>query len=96
MGYWGEALAYNRPLWEEQDIKSAKHTLSKIVDTSRLSQREKDYINALHLLYGDEQKVFRDKAYSNALRNFMFLTKRQKEIYEFLKEHIQGSLRDKH
>jgi len=25
----------------------------------------------------------------------MFLTKRQKEIYEFLKEHIQGSLRDK-
>jgi len=26
----------------------------------------------------------------------MFLTKRQKEIYEFLKEHIQGSLRDKH
>jgi len=26
----------------------------------------------------------------------MFLAKRQKEIYEFLKEHIQGSLRDKH
>jgi len=26
----------------------------------------------------------------------MFLTKRQKKIYEFLKEHIQGSLRDKH
>jgi len=26
----------------------------------------------------------------------MFLTKRQKEIYEFLKKHIQGSLRDKH
>jgi len=26
----------------------------------------------------------------------MFLTKRQKEIYEFLKEHTQGSLRDKH
>jgi len=25
----------------------------------------------------------------------MFLTKCQKEIYEFLKEHIQGSLRDK-
>ncbi len=68
MGYWGEALAYNRPLWEEQDIKSAKHTLSKIVDTSRLSQREKDYINALHLLYGDEQKVLRDKAYSNAMK----------------------------
>jgi len=26
----------------------------------------------------------------------MFLTKPQKEIYKFLKEHIQGSLRDKH
>jgi len=25
----------------------------------------------------------------------MFLTKLQKEIYEFLKEYIQGSLRDK-
>jgi len=26
----------------------------------------------------------------------MFLTKRQKKIYEFLKEHIQGILRDKY
>ena len=27
MGYWGMAMAYNHPLWEEQDYESAKIAL---------------------------------------------------------------------
>ena len=67
MGYWGEAIAYNRPLWEEQDIKSAKTALSKINNISTLTIREQHYINAAQILYSDDKKSIRDKAYSSAM-----------------------------
>ena len=69
MGYWGEAMAHNAPLWERQDSKSAKAALSKISDLSKLTQREQDYIQAVQLLYGEGEKKARDKAYSNAMKN---------------------------
>ncbi|HIO23330.1 MAG TPA: hypothetical protein EYN22_02945 [Nitrospinaceae bacterium] len=68
MGYWGEAMAHNAPLWERQDSKSAKAALSKISDLSELTQREQDYIQAVQILYGEGEKLTRDKAYSNAMR----------------------------
>ena len=69
MGYWGLAMAYNHPLWEEQDFKSAKVALSKIKNISSLTQREQDYIHAIRLLYGKGKKEARDKAYSKAMKN---------------------------
>jgi len=68
MGYWGEAMAHNAPLWEWQDSKLAKTALSKISDISALTQRERDYIQAVQLLYGKGEKPARDKAYSNAMK----------------------------
>jgi len=68
MGYWGEAMAHNAPLWERQDSKSAKAALSKISDLSELTQREQDYIQAVQILYGEGEKLTRDKAYSNAMK----------------------------
>ena len=68
MGYWGEAMAHNAPLWERQDSKLAKTALSKISDISALTQRERDYIQAVQLLYGEGEKPARDKAYSNAMK----------------------------
>src|SRR5690348_8739170 len=35
MGYWGEAMAYNHPLWAEQDTESARKTLTNIKDLSK-------------------------------------------------------------
>ena len=68
MGYWGLAMAYNHPLWEEQDYESAKTVLSKIRNISKLTQKEKDYIQAIRLLYGKGEKLFRDKSYSKAMK----------------------------
>ena len=56
MGYWGEAMAHNAPLWERQDSKSAKVALSKISDLSKLTQREQHYIQAIQILYGEGGK----------------------------------------
>jgi tetratricopeptide (TPR) repeat protein len=69
MGYWGEAMAHNHPLWEEQDIEAAKKVLSKIPDNAKISSREKDYINAVRILYGIGEKQSRDEAYSKAMDN---------------------------
>ena len=67
MGYWGEAMAYNHPLWAEQDTEAARKTLAKIKDISKISGRERAYVEAVRALYGEGDKLTRDKAYSAAM-----------------------------
>src|ERR1044071_7269563 len=67
MGYWGEAMAYNHPLWAEQDTESARKTLTNIKDLSKVTPREQAYVEAVRLLYGEGDKLQRDKAYCAAM-----------------------------
>jgi len=67
MGYWGEAMAQNHPLWSEQDTPAARLVIAKIKDTPKLSARERAYLNAVKLLYGEGDKRARDLAYSAAM-----------------------------
>jgi tetratricopeptide (TPR) repeat protein len=67
MGYWGEAMAYNHPLWSEQDIAAARQVLAKIKESPKLTERERAYVNAVKLLYGEGDKRARDTAYSAAM-----------------------------
>ena len=67
MGYWGEAMAHNHPLWEEQDSAAAKAALAKISDAQKVTARERAYFDAVKLLYGKGDKPSRDEAYSNAM-----------------------------
>lgn len=67
MGYWGEAMAYNHPLWAEQDTEAARKTIAKIKDAPKLTARERAFINAVRVLYGEGDKLARDKAYSAAM-----------------------------
>lgn len=67
MGYWGEAMAHNHPLWSEQDIAAARPVLAKIKETPKLTARERAYLDAVKLLYGEGDKRSRDTAYSAAM-----------------------------
>lgn len=67
MGYWGEAMAYNHPLWAEQDTEAARKTIAKIKDTSKITARERAYVETLRILYGEGDKLTRDNAYSAAM-----------------------------
>ena len=67
MGYWGEAMAHNHPLWTEQDTPAARQVIAKLKDTARLTARERAYLNAVKLLYGEGDKRARDTAYSAAM-----------------------------
>ncbi len=64
MGYWGEAMAYNHPLWAEQDTEAGRKTVAKIKDTSKVTARERAYVEGVRALYGEGDKLARDKAYS--------------------------------
>src|SRR5262245_57560460 len=67
MGYWGEAMTYNHPLWSEQDLTAARAVVGKFKETPKLTERERAYLNAVRLLYGEGDKRARDLAYSAAM-----------------------------
>ena len=67
MGYWGEAMTYNHPLWSEQDLDAARQVIAKLKDTPKLTDRERAYLNAVKILYGAGDKRARDLAYSAAM-----------------------------
>ena len=80
MAYWGEAMTYNHPLWGQQAKDSALKVLRKLGRNPKArakkagTQREKDYLYTVELLYGtvDESKRLpkddRDKLYCDAMR----------------------------
>ena len=69
MAYWGEAMTHNHPIWDEQKRDEAMTVLTRLGrspearQSKTKSQKEKDYLKALDLLYGEGPKVQRDKAY---------------------------------
>jgi Tfp pilus assembly protein PilF len=73
MAYWGEAMTYNHPVWMQQDRAAALAALQKLGPTpeARLSkaptEREKDYLRAVEVLYGDGAKLDRDFRYADAM-----------------------------
>lgn len=77
MAYWGEALTYTHPVWVEQDVPSARAALQKLAATPEArsakapTRREKDYLEAVEILYGEGDKVSRDIAYANAMGRMM-------------------------
>jgi hypothetical protein len=68
MGYWGEAMTYNHPLWgDPQETEVAWKALAKIKITPKLTPREKAYLHAVKVLYDEGEKVTRDRAYAVAM-----------------------------
>ena len=73
MAYWGEAMTYNHPVWMEQDSAAARAALARLAPTPAArqvkapTQREKDYLGALEVLYGTGPKEARDSTYAGAM-----------------------------
>ncbi len=67
LGYWGQAMAHNHPLWDEQNAEAARAALGKVRDSAALTPRERGFIHAVRALYGEGDKVARNRAYSLAM-----------------------------
>jgi len=73
MAYWGEAMAHNHPVWMQQDAAAGRAALAKLAPTreARLArartERERAYLEAVEILYGEGSKEERDRRYSAAM-----------------------------
>lgn len=75
MAYWGEAMTFNHPIWMQQDLNAARAALAKLAPTTEArlqkakSPRERDYLAAVEILYGEGTKFERDFRYAEAMAN---------------------------
>ncbi len=67
MAYWGEAMTYNEPVWFAQDVDSARSVLKRL-PVKAPTARERAYLQAVEVLYGDGTKEDRDLEYATAMR----------------------------
>ncbi|HUP61274.1 MAG TPA: hypothetical protein VNA69_12725 [Thermoanaerobaculia bacterium] len=73
MAYWGEAMTHTHPIWFQQDSAAARTVLQRHGATAgeRLakagSERERDYLRTLDVLYGEGSKQQRDFQYADAM-----------------------------
>jgi len=71
MAYWGEAMTFNYGVWNQQNRDAALAALMKLAPTpeGRLAkaptERERDYLRSLDILYGDGPKPTRDQRYAD-------------------------------
>ncbi len=74
MAYWGEAMTYNHPVWFEQDAEAARAALARLAPTTEArlaaapTERERMYLEAVEILYGEGEKAARDTLYAEAMR----------------------------
>jgi tetratricopeptide (TPR) repeat protein len=73
MAYWGEAMAFNQPLWFHEDLAAAQAALKKLGPTPQArsalakTPREQAYVAAVEALFGAGTKAARDKAYADRM-----------------------------
>ncbi len=73
MAYWGEAMTKNHAIWMEQDADGAKAVLARLGANPQEraakapTAREKGYLEAIEILYGEGSKEERDFRYEAAM-----------------------------
>ena len=73
MAVWGEAMTHNHPVWMEQDRDAARGVLAKLGPSAEArarragTERERDYLAAAEILYGEGAKEERDFRYEDVM-----------------------------
>lgn len=75
MAYWGEAMTFNHPVWNEVDVQAGRGALAKFGRTPQvraeriLDPRERAWFSAVEILYSDTgSKPERDAGYAEAMQ----------------------------
>lgn len=73
MAYWGEAMTHNHPIWNERNADAARAVLAKLGATPEAraakmpTVRERAWLDAVEVLWGDGPKPQRDTLYLQAM-----------------------------
>ncbi len=96
LAYWGEALTYTHPLWDEQDLNAARGVLQRLGPTPDARRaraptpRERAYLHAVEILYADGSKAHRDTAYSLAMERVVARFPADREAQVFYAASLLG------
>ncbi|HWP35932.1 MAG TPA: bacterial transcriptional activator domain-containing protein [Gemmatimonadales bacterium] len=96
MAYWGEAMTYNHPIWNERDRSGALAALARLASTREArrgkapTEREKMYLDAVEVLYEDGPKPERDTAYAAAMERLVRAFPEDHEARLFYALSLQG------
>ncbi len=73
MAYWGEAMTCTHPVWMQQDLPAARAALGRLGATPEAraakakTEREREYLRTVEVLYGNGTKNERDFLFSDAM-----------------------------
>jgi tetratricopeptide (TPR) repeat protein len=96
MAYWGEAMTFTHPLWNEQDVARGQATLARLGATAgeRAGKAgtplERDWLTVADLLYGEGDKVERDRRVLAQLEAMNARYPRNDEVELFLSLWLMG------
>jgi tetratricopeptide (TPR) repeat protein len=97
LAYWGEAMTYNHPLWQQQNRDAAIKALERLGPTASAraakapTERERLYLSAVEALYGEGTKQERDQAYMRAMAKLSDTEPADDEARTFYALAILGS-----
>ena len=69
LAYWGEAMTHTHSVWNEQDREAARAILARA--PAAPTARERGYVEAARVLYGDGPKARRDSLYALAMERLV-------------------------
>ena len=99
MTYWGEALSHNHPLLPERDPDLPRSVLSQLAPTreERLAkaptQRERGFMEAVEILFGEGTEEERALAYSDAMGRLAAAYPDDDEVQAFYAVSLLGQVR---
>jgi hypothetical protein len=63
MAAWGDAMAYEHPLWSQRDVAKSRAALARIAREDRLTPKERAYIAAARALFSTADRSAAHKAW---------------------------------
>jgi tetratricopeptide (TPR) repeat protein len=99
LGYWGEAMSFNHPLWAQQDQGAARKVMERLAPTAPAraakapAGKERMLVESLEVLYGTGDKLTRDIAYAGELKKIHDKYPDDDEIATFYALALLGTAR---
>ena len=97
MAYWGEAMTYNHPLWDQNDQPAAQAALTRLGPTAAArreragTEREQRYLDAIEQLYfAPGTKAARDTLYTAAMEQLIARFPDDQEAQAFYALSLMG------
>ncbi len=100
MAFWGEALAHNHPIWNREELEAAREVLQALAPTldERLNKaptaRERGYLEAVEILFGEGTRLERNVAYSKLMGRLMETYPKDLEAAAFYAVSLLGTCHD--